>query len=196
MRSIRRLCVFCGSSAGGNPAYAEAARGLGRLLAAEKIRLVYGGGNIGLMGLIADEVLARGGEVIGVIPHGLAVKEVAHERLTELHVVDSMHTRKAMMEELSDGFIALPGGLGTFEEILEIITWSQLGIHDKPCGILNVAGYYDRLIDFLDHAVAEQFFRREQRATILIQSEPAVLLAQMRNYQAPRVEKWMRTEQT
>ncbi|TWT41744.1 LOG family protein YvdD [Phycisphaerae bacterium RAS1] len=195
MREIRRLCVFCGSSNGANPAYADAARRLGRRLAAERIRLVYGGGNVGLMGVLADEVLAHGGEVIGVIPHGLAVKEVAHESLTELHVVDSMHTRKAMMEELADGFIALPGGLGTFEEIFEIITWAQLGIHSKPCGILNAAGYYDKLIEFLDHAVAERLVRREHRAMIQIEQDEGVLLDRMRKYEPPQIEKWIRVEQ-
>ncbi len=190
-QTITRLCVFCGSSHGAKPEYAAAARSFGELLARERIALVYGGGNVGLMGVIADAVLAADGQVIGVIPHGLAVKELAHAGLTELHIVDSMHQRKAMMADRSDGFVALPGGLGTFEEILEIITWAQLGIHRKPCGFLNVAGYYDKLIAFLDHAVEEQLFKPEHRAMILVESESTRMLERMRAYTPTYVEKWI-----
>jgi len=190
-QSIRRLCVFCGSSHGADPAFAEAARSFGALLARERITLVYGGGNVGLMGVIADATLAGGGQVIGVIPHGLEQKELAHRGLTELHVVGSMHERKAMMADLSDGFVAMPGGLGTFEEILEIITWAQLGIHRKPCGFLNVRGYYDKLMEFLDYAVEQKLFKPEHRGMILVEREPEAMLRAARGYEATVVEKWI-----
>lgn len=158
---MKRLCVFCGSSVGVRPEYVDVARALGESLAARGLGLVYGGGSIGLMGAVADAALARGGEVIGVIPRPLARREVAHAGLTEMHVVESMHDRKAKMASLVNGFVSLPGGLGTFEETLEILTWSQLGIHRKPVALLNVAGYYDHLIRMLTHAVREGFVRRE-----------------------------------
>ncbi len=188
---IRALAVFCGSSHGANPAFATTARQFGEQLAREQITLVYGGGNVGLMGVIADATLAAGGKVVGVIPHGLAVKELAHAGLTELHIVDSMHQRKALMADRSDAFVAMPGGLGTFEEILEITTWAQLGIHRKPCGLLNVAGYYDKLIAFLDHAVEQQLFKPEHRGMILVESEPSRMLERMRSYSPTHVEKWI-----
>lgn len=190
------VCVFCGSNPGADPAFRAAAAELGRLLAREGVRLVYGGGNVGLMGVIADAVLAAGGEAIGVIPHALASKELAHQGLTQLHVVDSMHERKAMMADLAGGFVAMPGGLGTFEEILEIITWAQLGIHAKPCALLNVSGYYDKLIDFLDHAVSQQLLMPAHRAMLLVHSRPDDLLRTMREYAPPTVEKWIRREDT
>ena len=165
-----RICVFCGSSVGARPAYRLAAERLGALLASRGIGLVYGGGGIGLMGVIADAVLAGGGEAIGVLPEGLQRREVGHSGLTRLHVVETMHQRKAMMADLSDAFIALPGGFGTLEELAEIITWSQLGIQIKPCGLLNIEGYWNGLLAFLDHAIDERFIRRENRELILVAS--------------------------
>ncbi|MBT3880148.1 MAG: TIGR00730 family Rossman fold protein, partial [Candidatus Scalindua sp.] len=156
---MKRLCVYCGSSSGRQPGYAQVARQLAHAMVSKNIDLVYGGASVGIMGEIANAVLGEGGDVIGVIPKGLFAKEVAHTGITELREVGSMHERKALMADLSDGFIALPGGLGTIEEIFEIITWSQLGMHRKPCGLLNVNNYYDKLIGFLDHAVSEQFIK-------------------------------------
>src|ERR1041384_3548938 len=169
---LKRVCVFCGSNTGSGPAYVEAAESLGKLLAERKMGLVYGGGKVGLMGKIADAVLGAGGEVIGVIPQSLMRKEIAHAGLTELRVVDSMHQRKALMAELSDAFIALPGGFGTFEEFCEILTWTQLGLQRKPCGILNVAGYYDHLLKLFDHAVAERFLKPEHRGIVISDTDP------------------------
>lgn len=189
--SVSRICVFCGSNAGADPAYAEAARSFGAMLAREGIGLVYGGGNVGLMGAIADAALAAGGEVIGVIPHGLARKELAHEGLSKLHVVDSMHERKALMADLSDAFVAMPGGLGTLEEVFEVITWAQLGIHDKACALLNVRKYYNGLLDFLELAVRQSLIKPEHRAMILVESDPEVLLERIRGYRPPGVEKWI-----
>jgi uncharacterized protein (TIGR00730 family) len=166
------------------------ARELGECLAAGGLELVYGGAMVGLMGAVADAALAKGGRVIGVIPRGLA-ERVGHERLTECHVVDSMHERKAMMYELADGFIALPGGLGTLEEVFEILTWAQLGYHAKPCGALNVRGYYDALLSFLDHCVEERFVAGEHRSMLLVDSSPEALLEQFRTYQPPHREKWL-----
>jgi len=187
-----RICVFCGSSVGARPAYRLAAERLGGLLAARGIGLVYGGGGIGLMGVIADAVLAAGGEAIGVIPEGLQRREVGHSGLTRLHVVESMHQRKAMMADLSDAFIALPGGFGTLEELAEIVTWSQLGIQVKPCGLLNIEGYWDGLLAFLDHAIAERFIRPENRELIVVASNEAEMLEQIVSWQAPpQVEKWL-----
>jgi uncharacterized protein (TIGR00730 family) len=188
--SIRRLCVFCGSCVGNKPQYHAAAESFGRMLAAEGIELVYGGGSIGLMGVVADAVLAAGGQVIGVIPHSLNTKELGHTGLTQQHIVNTMHERKALMADLSDAFVALPGGLGTFEEILEIVTWSQLGIHRKPCGILNVAGYYDRLIAFLDSSVEQGFVQPLYRGMILVETEPAAMLSRMRAYEPPQLARW------
>lgn len=181
---------------GSDPAYREAAWELGALLAGEGITLVYGGGNVGLMGAVADAVMQNSGEAIGVIPHGLARKEVAHTGITEMHVVDSMHERKAKMADLSDGFIAMPGGLGTLEEVFEVITWALLGIHHKPCGFLNIAGYWDGLIHFLDFSVEKQLIRPEHRAMILVDSEPIALMEKMRQYQSPIKEQWITRSET
>ncbi len=188
---MRCICVFCGSAVGANPAYADAARDMGRVLVERGISLVYGGGHVGLMGVIADTVLAAGGEAIGVIPHGLAVREVAHSRLTKLHVVGSMHERKAMMAELSDAFIAMPGGFGTYEEFFEAVTWTQLGVHRKPCGLLNVEGFYDPIVDFVDRAVSEQFVKPEYRAAILVDSDPARLVEKLGAANLPEVARWI-----
>ena len=189
--SINKICVYCGSSPGKNPAYARAATTLAKALYNRGIGLVYGGAAVGVMGAIADAVLEAGGEVIGVIPKSLAVKEVAHDGLSELHVVSSMHERKAMMADLADGFIALPGGWGTLEEIFEMLTWAQLGFHDKPCGLLNVDGYYDGLIGFLENAFEQQFVNTLCRPMLMRDHEPAALLDQFSTYQAPKVRKWM-----
>ncbi len=188
---MKRICVFCGSNGGADGIYLETAGKVGEFLARENIELVYGGGRVGLMGKVADTVLAGGGHVIGAIPEALAIKEVAHSGLTELHVVDSMHERKALMAELSDGFIALPGGFGTFEELCEIITWAQLGIHQKPCALLNVGGYYDHLIAQFDFANQQNFIRDEHRLLVLVDSEIESLYEKMKNYQPPFVEKWI-----
>jgi uncharacterized protein (TIGR00730 family) len=191
MTALRRICVFCGSSPGAHPQYRQAARELAGVLVAEGIGLVYGGGSIGLMGEIADAALAEGGEVIGVIPHQLVGWEVAHPGLSDLRVVGSMHERKAIMSELSDAFIALPGGLGTLEELFEILTWLQLGLHLKPAGLINVAGYYTGLRAFLDHAVAEGFLRQEHRELLIVEDEPAALLSRMRAFRPPVIERWV-----
>jgi uncharacterized protein (TIGR00730 family) len=191
-----RVCVYAGSNPGSNPAYAEATTALGNELAARGIGIVYGGGKVGLMGVIADTVLAAGGEAIGVMPQALIDREIGHAGLTELKVVDSMHERKALMAELADAFIALPGGIGTLEELIEIYTWSQLGIHDKPCGVLNVRGYYDGLATFLDHAVSEGFLRAQHRAVLSISADPAELLDALAAYEPPRVSKWLELDQT
>lgn len=188
---MRRICVFCGSSVGLNPAYADAAREMGRTLVARDLSLVYGGGQVGLMGVIADAVLEAGGEAIGVIPHALNAREIAHHRLTRLHVVDSMHERKALMASLSDAFVALPGGFGTYEEIFEAITWTQLGVHRKPCGLLNVAGFYDPIVQFLDRAVAEHFIRPEHREVVIVESGPGRLLDRIAEARLPEMPKWI-----
>jgi uncharacterized protein (TIGR00730 family) len=186
---LKRLCVFCGSSFGVNPAYVKAARDLGNVIAKRNICLVYGGARVGLMGEIASTVIRAKGEVIGVIPKDLVHKEVAHSGLSELCIVESMHERKALMAELSDGFIALPGGFGTIEEIFEVITWAQLSFHDKPCGFLNINGYYDHLIKFLDHSVKENFIVPEHRAMIIIDDDPESLLDKFSKYEPPRIDK-------
>ena len=193
---MNKLCVFCGSNAGNDLAYIRSAKAVGRILAERGIGLVYGGGNIGLMGAVADACLAAGGEVIGVIPQALMGKEVAgrpvdHQTLTRLEVVDSMHTRKARMAELSDGFIALPGGFGTFEELCEILTWSQLGFHTKPVGVLNVAGFYDPLLALFDRAVSDGFLREQNRAMALVDTDIEKLLERMASYRAEPVTKWL-----
>ena len=189
---MRRICVFCGSSMGARPVYAEFARGLGVLLAARGIGLVYGGSKVGLMGVIADAALAAGGEVIGVMPELLVRKEIGHSGLTELHLVKSMHERKAMMVDLADGFIALPGGFGTLDEFCEVLTWAQLGLHGKPCGILNTAGYFDGLLQMFDHAVEEQFLRPAHRMMVLADEDPEVLLDRLMQHRAgPQSDKWI-----
>lgn len=176
---MKRICVFCGANAGSRAEYATAARDLALLMAGQKIGLVYGGGNVGLMGIIADAMLDAGSEVIGVIPASLVAKEVAHHGVTELRVVQTMHERKALMSDLSDAFIALPGGFGTLDEFFEILTWSQLGFHRKPCGLLNIAGYYDGLLKMLDHAVAEGFLRPENRKLVIDDSDASRLLQRL-----------------
>ena len=191
---MKRVCVFCGSSPGGDPVYLEAARRLGRTLARRGLGLVYGGGSVGLMGAVADAVLAEGGEVVGVIPRALQLRELAHGGLTTLHVVGSMHERKARMAALSDAFVALPGGIGTVEELVEVFTWTQLGLHDKPCAILNVNGYYDQLIGFLDHAVAERFLRREHRDLLVVADRPSELVELLERFEAPKLPKWIDRE--
>lgn len=185
-----RFCVFCGSSPGASPLYADAAAALARELAAKGIAIVYGGGSTGLMGILADTALAAGGEVIGVIPGHLVEREVDHKSLTNMRIVGSMHERKALMAELSQAFIALPGGYGTFEEFCEVLTWSQLGLHAKPCGLLNVGGYYDRLLDFFDHAVAEAFVKPVYRNLVIAEKDPDTLISRILEYESPRVEKW------
>jgi uncharacterized protein (TIGR00730 family) len=186
---MKRICVFCGSSLGAKAEYVRAAVRLGHTLANKNIGLVYGGGSVGLMGKIAHAVLDHGGEVIGVIPKEFVEKEVAFTELSDLRVVNSMHQRKALMEKLSDGFIALPGGLGTIEEFFEILTWAQLGMHQKPCGLLNVSHYYDKLMEFLDYTVDQQFIEWEHRSMLLIEKNPETLLKKFEGYQPPKVDK-------
>ena len=196
LMTIKRVCVFCGSSPGARPAYAAAAVALARCLVARGITIVYGGGNVGLMGILADTARAAGGEVIGVIPRGLVAKEVAHTELPDLRVVESMHERKALMADLSDAFIAMPGGYGTFEEFCEILTWTQLGLQRKPCGILNVEGYYDHLLQMFDHAVAEQFVKPVHREMFIADSKPDALLERLLAYRLPVVDKWLGRAET
>jgi uncharacterized protein (TIGR00730 family) len=193
---MRRVCVFCGSSPGAGAGYADAAGRLGRALAGAGIGLVYGGAHVGLMGILADAVLAAGGHVTGVIPRSLVDREIAHRGLSELRVVGSMHERKALMAELAGGFIALPGGMGTMEELFEVLTWAQLGMHEKPCGLLDAAGYFSRLLGFLDHMVAERFLRPEYRAMLLVDDDPARLLAAFDRYRPPAVAKWIDRAET
>ena len=185
-----RVCVYCGSNSGNRPVYSEAAVTLADVLVRHEIELVYGGADKGTMGVIANAVLERGGKVHGVIPQMLVEKEIAHQGLTELHVVASMHARKTMMAALSDGFIAMPGGFGTLEEIIEIVTWGQLHFHEKPCGLLNVDGYFDHLLAYFDHANTEGFLRTENRNMLLVDADPAGLVQQFERYAAPHVEKW------
>ena len=193
---MNRICVYCGSSPGRLPDYRDAARALGHELAARGLGLVYGGAGIGVMGAVADAILEKGGQAIGVIPYALATREVAHSGLDELFVVDSMHERKAKMAELSDGFIALPGGWGTIEEIFEMLTWAQLGFHKKPCGLLNISGYYDHLFTFLEHAIDQRFVREEYRPMIMMEQTAGDLLDRYQQYQAPSVKKWIGPEET
>jgi hypothetical protein len=188
---MKALCVYCGSNVGVRETYVAAAAELARALVERNVGLVYGGASKGLMGKLADSVLAAGGEVHGVIPEALMGKEIAHPGLTELHVVNSMHERKALMAELSDGFIAMPGGFGTLEEIIEIVTWAQLQFHSKPCGLLNVAGYFTHLLAYLDHAQAEGFLKPQHRSMLMVEEEPAALIARFERYRAPVVEKWL-----
>jgi uncharacterized protein (TIGR00730 family) len=188
---MKRICVFCGSSFGVRPTYQVAARELGKTLVQRGLGLVYGGGNVGLMGEIADAVLEAGGEAIGVIPTALVEKELAHRGLTELHVVASMHERKALMVDLADGFIALPGGFGTFEEFCEVLTWAQLGFHQKPFGLLNVDGFYDRLLVMFDHATEEGFVRPRHRSLILEDNQANPLLDKLASFQPVTEQKWI-----
>lgn len=192
---MKRVCVFCGSSLGRRIEYSTAARELGGILAERGITLVYGGGNIGLMGEIADAVLAGGGQAIGVIPAALAGRELAHQGIQDLRVVDTMHQRKAMMADNADAFLAMPGGLGTLEELFEVLTWAQLGIHSKPCGLLNVEGYFDPLLAFLDAMVEARFVRPEHRQMILVDAKPEALLDRLAAYQPPQREKWIRRDE-
>jgi hypothetical protein len=189
---MKRIAVYCGSNKGTRPEYATAAEQLGTLLAREKIELVYGGGCLGLMGLVADSALKHGGHVIGVIPEKLVIKEVVHEKLPDLRVVKSMHERKALMAELSDGFIALPGGYGTFEEFFEVLAWSQLGWHQKPFGLLNIARFYSPLLAFLDHTGQEGFIRPQHRELVLVENTAVKILDRMKNFQPPSEVKWVR----
>jgi uncharacterized protein (TIGR00730 family) len=188
---MRRVCVFCGSSSGARDSYLSTARVLGELLARRGLGLVYGGSSVGLMGAVADAALAAGGEVIGIIPRALDARELAHRGVTRLEVVGSMHERKARMSDLADAFVALPGGMGTLEELAEMLTWGQLGIHAKPCGVVDVDGYWAPLLAFLDHAVRERFLRPEHRANLLSASDPAVLLDGLASYVAPVREAWL-----
>ena len=193
---MRRVCVFCGSGVGKSPDYVTATRALAKHLVSEGIGIVFGGAKVGLMGVLADTALAAGGKVIGVIPQALVDREAAHTEVTELRVVSSMHERKATMEKLSDGFIALPGGYGTLEEILEILTWGQLGIHAKPSGFLNVRNYYDKFLTFLEDGVEDGFVRPGHRELFVSSSDPVELVQKMKEYKAPAVKKWITHEQT
>ena len=193
---MKKICVYCGSSPGKSPEYIGSARALARELVTRNIGLVYGGASVGIMGEIANCVLAGGGEVVGVIPQSLVDKEVSHDGLTELIVVGSMHERKATMAKISDGFIALPGGLGTIEELFEVLTWSQLGFHQKPCALLNVKKYYSSLCSFLDNAVEEQFVKSVHREMLLVENEPFKLLDSMESYTPPAVDKWIGRNET
>jgi uncharacterized protein (TIGR00730 family) len=193
---MRRLCVFCGSSAGRGDTYADATRRLGRSLAGRGLGLVYGGGHVGLMGVLADTTLAAGGEVHGVIPRGMVDRELAHRGLTGLHVVETMHQRKALMADLSDAFAALPGGFGTADELFEILTWAQLGLHTKPVGLLNVGGFFDPLLAWADHCVREGFVRLAHRELLLVAAEPDELLETLLRYQPTvRPAKWIGAEE-
>jgi uncharacterized protein (TIGR00730 family) len=191
---MRRICVFCGSSPGSRPEYRAAAEEMGAELVRKNVGLVYGGGNVGLMGIIADAVLKAGGEAIGVIPENLMALEIGHKGLTKLHVVRSMHERKALMADLSDAFVAMPGGFGTLEEFCEMVTWTQLGLHAKPCGMLNVLGFYTPLLAMLDHAVEEGFLKPENRMLVLARESPEELLRAMEGWRPLRVEKWISRE--
>ena len=196
MSSISSLCIYCSSSPGRSGTYASSAISLAEALVSRNIRLVYGGAGIGIMGILADNVLKLGGQAIGVIPKALAHKEVAHQNLTELHITHSMHERKMLMAELADGFMAFPGGIGTLEELFEIWTRAQLGIHEKPCGLLNVEGYYDSLIEFLGHVLAEQFVKRRHHSMLMVEETPDVLLERFVSYQPPDFKHWVGKNET
>lgn len=195
-RNMRKVCVFCGANNGIRSIYSEAAKAMGKALVRRGIGLVYGGGSVGLMGVISDTVKKEGGEVIGVIPEALVAKEVAHQGLEDLRIVSSMHERKALMAELSDAFIALPGGYGTLEEYCEVLTWAQLGFHQKPCGILNVEGFYDPLLHLFDRSVTEGFVRPVYRSLVLVEKEPDRLLDMLDSYQPPMLDKWIERDET
>jgi uncharacterized protein (TIGR00730 family) len=188
---MKSICVYCGSNFGERGRYLEAAQDLGVKMAEREITLIYGGGNVGLMGAIADSVLAAGGKAIGVIPQSLVDKEVAHTGLSDLRVVGSMHERKSLMADLADGFIALPGGLGTLEEFCEVATWTQLGLHQKACGLLNIGGFYDGLLSFLNHATSEKFIRPEHRSIVLAEEDPVELIKKLSQFEVPTVHKWI-----
>lgn len=192
---MKSVCVFCGSGEGIREDYARAARELGRTMVSRGLRLVFGGGQVGLMGVVADATMEAGGEAVGVMPQGLLEKEIGHQSLTDLKVVGTMHERKALMADMSDAFVGLPGGYGTFEELLEVLTWSQLGLHEKPCGLLNVAGFYEPLLALFDHAAAEGFIRGEHRALALIEEDPQKLLDLLESYTPPSTGKWVPPEQ-
>jgi uncharacterized protein (TIGR00730 family) len=191
MQQIKSLCVYCGSSPGATPAYAQAARGLARAMVEQNISLVYGGGNVGLMGIIADEMMRLGGQATGVIPQALLKKELGHNGLTQLHIVKDMHERKAMMADLSDGFIAMPGGIGTLEELFEVFTWAQLGFHQKPIGLLNVEGFYDGLLQFIRHMVSQRFVKDEQAALLMAEAQAEDLLQRFKSFVPNHVPKWL-----
>jgi uncharacterized protein (TIGR00730 family) len=191
MNTLKSICLYCGSSPGTNPAYRDAAAQFGETLAEREIRLIYGGGSVGLMGVAADACLARGGEVIGVIPKLLMEKEVGHKGVSKMHIVDNMHERKALMTDLADGFIALPGGFGTLDELFEALTWLQLGYHGKPVGLLNVAGFFNGLITFLDHARDERFLRPLHRDALCVDKNLSTLIGKMQQVEAPDTAKWL-----
>lgn len=193
---LHRICVYCGSSPGRKREYIEGAAKLGRIFVQRDIELVYGGASVGMMGALADAVLQNGGKVTGIIPEDLMRKEVAHDKLTNLQVVSSMHERKAAMADISDGFIALPGGLGTMEELFEMLTWAQLGFHRKPIGMLNICGYYNYLSTFLDHTVEEQFVKKDHRSILMVKKDPEELLDYFNEYESPVVKKWIDREGT
>ncbi|MEO5930437.1 MAG: TIGR00730 family Rossman fold protein [Candidatus Kapaibacterium sp.] len=196
MSSIKRICLFCGSNSGRNPAYVEGARSMARAIVARGMGIVYGGGKVGMMGAAADAALGAGGEVIGVIPESLLALEVGHAGLAELHVVASMHERKKLMADLSTAFIAMPGGFGTMEELFEVLTWAQLGIHGKPCGVLNIAGYYDGLIALCDSFVEERFSRPEHRTLLMVDTDPGTLLDRIAAYTPPPLTRWITDTET
>lgn len=189
--AIKSICIFCGSNAGKNEVYAETTRALVRTLAEAGIKIIFGGGKVGLMGVVAETAIAARAHVVGVTPRRLLEHEVVHKGLTELYVVDSLHERKVMMTQMADAFIVLPGGMGTMDETFEVLTLTQLGVHRKACGLLNVAGFYDRLVDFLDHAVAERFIRVEHRGMIVVETDPLRLLDRLGSWTMPEVSKWM-----
>jgi len=193
---MKSICVFCGSSSGNRDIYAGAARATGQAIAGAGLKLVYGGASVGLMGIVADAALSAGGEVIGVLPKVLEDKELGHKGLTELHIVGSMHERKALMADLSDAFLALPGGAGTMEEIFEIWTWGQLGLHKKPCGFLNTGGFYDGLIGFFDHQTEEGFMKQVMRDMVKVGATPESLIGQFANYVPPATPKWIKKDET
>jgi uncharacterized protein (TIGR00730 family) len=195
--AMRRICVFCGASPGARPEYADATAELARLLVAEGIGVVYGGGGVGLMGVLADAVLAGGGEIIGVIPRALVDREIAHRDVEDMRIVGSMHERKALMAELSDAFVAAPGGIGTLEELFEVYTWAQLGLHRKPCALLNVEGYFDGIASFLGHAVEERFLRVEHLEVLMVETEPGPLVERLREFEPDSLlPKWIDREET
>jgi uncharacterized protein (TIGR00730 family) len=196
VKTLRSVTVYCGSNPGADPAFAEATRRLATQLARDGIRIVYGGGHVGLMGILADTAMAAGGEVVGIIPQALMDREIGNPRLKDLRVVGSMHERKALMAELADAFIALPGGIGTLEELIEVYTWSQLGMHHSPLGVLNVNGYYDALGEFLDRAVKEKFLRPEHREFLIFDEDPESLLARLAQAEPPPLAKWLTPAET